>query len=549
MKLRSEVSAEKLRGGFYTPAALVSTCLRQIAELIPGGSDLRMLEPAVGDGAFVRGIVGSPLERRIQFIEGIEVIPEEARKAETAINAIEKAGEVAIESALIWAGRQHRPFDIAVGNPPFVRFQFVSEDDKAAIAGLGSLLGVSLRAVSNLWIPVLLIALTNLRDRGAFAFVVPTELLTGISASAVRQWLFHNASDLRVQLYPPGSFPGVLQEVAVLSGRRTFGPAGHRLALSDSRTVGVPDRWSHRIDPAASTWTRLLLPAGELAAFEGALREPGTRRLGEIAKFEVAAVTGANDFFSVSDRSATEHGLSEWVRPLLPRARLAPGLRYTPEDHRALVASGARSGLLDFSSTLPDPLLTASARAYLESGERAGLDQRYKTRIRTPWYRVPHIRPGRLMLSKRSHRHPRLILNEAGAVTTDTLYRGWMRSGFEGREEDLTAIFQNSLTLLSAEIEGRSFGGGVLELVPTEINRLAVPFVAGAGALLDELSNLTATAGGEVSEQLIDRTDRFLVQHGKIDRDALDALRSAMRRLQARRLDRGALGSKRGLAA
>jgi hypothetical protein len=33
----------------------------------------------------------------------------------------------------------------------------------------------------------------------------------------------------------------------------------------------------------------------------------------------------------------------------------------------------------------------------------------------------------------------------------------------------------NSLTALSAELEGRHYGGGVLELVPSEIERLLVP--------------------------------------------------------------------------
>lgn len=40
--------------------------------------------------------------------------------------------------------------------------------------------------------------------------------------------------------------------------------------------------------------------------------------------------------------------------------------------------------------------------------------------------------------------------------------------------EAFAASFHNSFTLLWAEIEGRSFGGGVLELVPSEVGRLKV---------------------------------------------------------------------------
>ncbi len=537
MKVRSEVSAEKLRGGFYSPAPLVAHCLDRIVALIGDRCDLRLLEPSAGDGAFVRGIADNQIRSRVGFVEAVELLPREAARAQEALRSLNVPGAIYAESFLGWAARGRGLFDVAVGNPPFVRFQFVSAEDRTSLASLGPRLGVSFRGVSNLWIPVLLLALWSVREGGAFAFIVPSELFTGISASTVRRWLCDETTDLEAQLYPPGSFPGVLQEVIVLSGRR-----GH--ATSPSLTLvqrdanGRDETWHHEVDRDAHTWTRYLLPPSELESLIVASGREFVRALGAVARFEVAAVTGANEFFSVTSDIVDEYQLAEWARPLLPRARLAPGLRYTLGDHALATKLGARTALLDFSPELPDPLSADGPRRYLLSGEEAGLDRRYKTRIRSPWYRVPHIRPGRLMLSKRSHRYPRLILNEAEVVTTDTIYRGWMRQGYEGREEDLAAVFHNSLTMLSAEVEGRSFGGGVLELVPSEIARLAVPFVPGAGAELDRLSVFDDNGGDDVLEGLIERTDELLLRHSRFDAAFLDRLRSARLRLQARRLER-----------
>jgi adenine-specific DNA-methyltransferase len=53
----------------------------------------------------------------------------------------------------------------------------------------------------------------------------------------------------------------------------------------------------------------------------------------------------------------------------------------------------------------------------------------------------------------------------------------------------LVFSFVNSLTCLTAELEGRHYGGGVLELVPSEIERLLLPVVecsAGQLAAVDE---------------------------------------------------------------
>jgi adenine-specific DNA-methyltransferase len=73
---------------------------------------------------------------------------------------------------------------------------------------------------------------------------------------------------------------------------------------------------------------------------------------------------------------------------------------------------------------------------------------------------------------KRAHHFPRLVLNRLGAYSTDTAYR---IQPMECSAESLVYSFFNSLTCLCAELEGRHYGGGVLELVPSEIERLLLP--------------------------------------------------------------------------
>ena len=53
--------------------------------------------------------------------------------------------------------------------------------------------------------------------------------------------------------------------------------------------------------------------------------------------------------------------------------------------------------------------------------------------------------------------------------------------------ERLVGSFLNPLTALSAELEGRHYGGGVLELIPSEIERLIIPLPATASVDLVEL--------------------------------------------------------------
>ena len=302
----------------------------------------------------------------------------------------------------------------------------------------------------------------------------------------------------------------------------------------DNVRPGVTQEVVHSIQPSSSAWTRYLLTKAEIDAYDEAEGLPVVERLRTVAKFEVAAVTGANDYFSVDQETVEEYDLGPWTVPLLPRIRHAPGLRFTECDYKLAGDGGARVHLLDFSSERPDPELYERVNEYLELGLDRELHRRYKCRIRTPWYRVPHIRAAELMMSKRSHLYPRVVLNEVGAVTTDTIYRA--RYNGTGEKEDLVATFHNSLTLLSAELEGRSFGGGVLELVPSEVGRLRIPIVQGPGLELERLDKL-AREGAE--NDLVEETNQVLARLDVgLDEDLLGRLRAARLSLTRRRLER-----------
>jgi len=131
---------------------------------------------------------------------------------------------------------------------------------------------------------------------------------------------------------------------------------------------------------------------------------------------------------------------------------------------------------------------------------------------------------------KRCHNFPKLVFNQIQAYTTDTAYRIKTRNI---EPQTLVFSFINSLTALSAEIEGRHYGGGVLELVPSEIRNLTVPIVSNVNGELLQLDE-------NVRKNL--RSDKLLeIQDGQIlaklgySSYERDELRHAWLRLRDRR--------------
>ena len=192
------------------------------------------------------------------------------------------------------------------------------------------------------------------------------------------------------------------------------------------------------------------------------------RIFNDVATVDVGIVTGANKFFLVSDEVVDRFKLHRWAHPMFGRSEHCPGIVYDDRQHRANAKLGSPTSFLWLDE---DAQRDQAGKDYIKLGEEQGLHTRFKCRVRTPWYTVPSVYATEIGMLKRAHHVPRLILNKAGAYTTDTAYR--IRSKVNA--ERLVASFLNPLTALSAELEGRHYGGGVLELIPSEIEKLLIP--------------------------------------------------------------------------
>jgi hypothetical protein len=136
-----------------------------------------------------------------------------------------------------------------------------------------------------------------------------------------------------------------------------------------------------------------------------------------------------------------------------------------------------------------------------------------------------------------SHIAPRLVVNEAGATNTNTVHGIFLSDPLLA--EPLAAGFLNSATLLSCEIEGRSYGGGVLKLEPGEATRVLVPrFTPRVSeqltANLSKIDDLVRQGFIDDASVLVDR----IVLGKKFTRADLEQVRSVVSSLRARRLSR-----------
>ena len=211
----------------------------------------------------------------------------------------------------------------------------------------------------------------------------------------------------------------------------------------------------------------------EIDFLENIAKERNIQTISNYADVEVGITTGANNFFTVPHSTVIFYKLEEFARPMVGRSVQVNSLIFTKKDWQNNIQADAKANLLVFP---PKEKLNGSVGAinYLEYGESIGIHKGYKTGIRDDWFVIPSIRLSDALFIRRNNLFPRLILNEAEVYTTDTMHRVFIKE--KTNKDAFVASFYNSLSLAFSEIVGRSYGGGVLELMPSETEKILLPY-------------------------------------------------------------------------
>ena len=539
MNFKVDESPTKLRGGYYTDPEIAAFLLKWVLSIAPK----TLLEPSCGDGVFLRALVGLD-SSCLESVKCFEIEPQEAEKAKFSAHEIKKVSiEILERDFLGWSlTRLLNPpqFDAIVGNPPFIRYQYLDNKLQLISEEIFRHFRLPFTKHTNAWVPFVISSLALLRPGGRLAMVLPSELLHVIHAQSLREFLASQCSS--VVIFDPQElwFEDALQGAILLLAEKKNNPDDHfkgvsiiptrsKAFLADNANDYFVKATFTNGDTVKGKWMLPLLNSEERDVLQTARNLNGIYRFDDIADVAVGIVTGANKFFLVPDSIVTQYSLQKWSHPMFGRSEHVPGVIYDESTFTRNKNLGMPTNFIWFSDEKVEEL-PPSVQEYIYSGEAQKLHTRYKCRIREPWYSVPSVYSTSLGMLKRSHDFPRLIFNKLRAYTTDTAYRVRLKK-FD--ENSLVFSFINSLTALTAELEGRHYGGGVLELVPTEIRKLLVPVKEASEKDLFELN--------EMVQQKLEPENLFAIQDEKILKPSglsakeCQLLLSAWSRLRSRR--------------
>lgn len=464
-RYRRNEAAAKVLGAVYTPPRVAAALVRWA---VRSPSD-RVLDPSCGDGIFLTAARThlADLGNRHPVCLGVDIDPQAAAASGGVCSDFFEWAQfpTLFESALT--------YDAIVGNPPYVRSHLFPEGSRALAFQQMQEMGLHPSRLMSTWAPFVALSVKLLSPIGRLAFVVPEELLHVGYAEELRRFLLSRFR--RVIVCVPGRelFSSVQQSVVLLLCDNS--PEGSR-GLLTMTFEGLEEGPPYPTGPApawtwCSKWTHLFLSTQERLVVSECFRPLDWRPLKEYGRVEVGVVTGSNDFFIVPEAQAQALGGSDWFTPIITSARDLQGVELTGEDFRRLDEKGRPIYLMNTSE--PVETMPAALQDYLAQGVAQGVHLRFKCRNREPWYAVPSVWPADALLLRQAGEMPKLVHLSKPCAATDTLHRVRWKNPAQGRLH--AAGFLNTWTLIAGELTGRSYGGGVLELMPSEANNLLVP--------------------------------------------------------------------------
>lgn len=470
----TETAAELRRelGSYYTPPPVAQI----LANWAVRTKDDALLEPGFGGCGFLEASISalkklgatSPAEQ----VSGCD-------KDENAFNFLaEKVGTAAGERQFLLADFMRLrpenfasgPFDVILGNPPYVSLHNMSQTQRSNAAAAIEVSGFRIDRRASLWAYFVIHALSFLKQGGRCAWVLPASFLQANYAHKVREYLAASFGrlvfvTLRERLFTESSAKErsviVLCEDYISRQRRgricTYfaNDVGDLATIVGREQAFFPKRELVGPDPFA------LPQRSEI--FERVKAVPEVTKFGSEVDIKIGIVTGANKFFVISDQERRANSIPmSAVKNIFSKPSQTKGLSLTSEDILDNLEHGFRCFLLDTEkSSLIEPVAK-----YLESFPD---DKRISNKTfakRKCWHQPDDSRVPQAFLTYMCDHGPRLIINCAAVNSTNTIHRCYT-SKDPLFLKLISVSMQTSFSQISAEVSGRSYGSGVLKLEPS----------------------------------------------------------------------------------
>ncbi|MCC7431365.1 Eco57I restriction-modification methylase domain-containing protein [bacterium] len=454
---------------FFTPFQLASL----MADWLLGNQNLKtVLEPAFGLGIFSRTLLNKKPELSIKAFEVDETIYFEAKEVFNEISQI----KIQLENYMFndWDNK----YDGIICNPPY--FKFHDYDNKTILNEIEKRLKIKLNGFTNLYTLFLLKSVSQLNLGGRLAYIVPSEFLNSDYGKLVKSALIKSKilRNIIVINFEENIFDDALTTACILlcSNDNNF----HKVKFSIINKLDELEGMQSFISTyPANKIDGLTFPFSELDPEikwrkyyqeQNGIRYKNLIPFSNVAKVVRGIATGSNEYFTFSKSKALQFGIDKkYLLPCICKAVDVKDNFFTTRKFNDLVNTDRQAFLFNAVGAKDEKVSN-----YIELGEKTGVDKKYLTACRTPWYSLENRPPAPVWVSVFNRSGLKFIRNEANISNLTTFHCIYpFQSGlFDNINIDV--LFAYLMTDVAREIfedNRREYGNGLQKFEPNDLNK------------------------------------------------------------------------------
>jgi hypothetical protein len=489
-------SLEKDNGIFYTPSQLADYICRAISD-----KNATILDPAYGRGALLLAarerLISLGAQSPSDQLFGYDLLS--LCKVHQQTHFTKKLNEDhLIERDFFEYDEKYdrKKFDIILMNPPFVRHHKIEKNQLQKIRALIQD-EIHLVNTSDLWAYFVVYSLRFIQKNGNLIAILPWSFIQADYAKKVREYLLDKFETIKVVAIGKQLFERVQERIIVIYCEN-FGEKTNNISVGYSFETPKTEIKLNKISPESwidSPWREILIEDIH-ANLQKSLKMTNFQKLGDVAAIKIGTVTGANGFFILNAKELKLHKIPlKMTRPIIKHASKLKSLWVALEDniHYFLLA-------IPSDTSLPEGL-----KDYIQAGEASGLQLGYHTKNRETWYSINISLPPDGFMPYMSKEIPYITHNLSGLLSTNSIHQIFYSPDVtDDMKKWIQFSMLSSISQLSIELHGKTYGGGVLKIEPTSAKQI-----------------LIFTGNGSPFPKNLDMKVNKLLRNGK-KRDAID---------------------------
>ena len=345
LRKKEKATVEKLNGRYFTPKKIADFITDYVLD--QNKAKLSLLEPSVGGGIFLESIKTSNLEKEVDVLS-IEIDKEVATKTsqnsdyflypswdryKTDCNL--ERNKVIVNDDFYTAYKNslnEQMFDGILGNPPYIRYQYLDESQKNEQSLILEQNGMNPNRLINAWVSFVVASISCMKETSKIGLVLPSDLLQVKYAKELRSFLTKNLNKCLIITFNKLVFENIEQDVVLLLGEKNNGSFSHQMKiiqLEDEHALeayDLNDIEFSEIDDCSDKWTKYFLSREQAKLVDKIREDERFIVFSEIAKAEIGITTGNNDYFCLTRDIVDEYDLEDYCKTLLAKSSGIKGL-------------------------------------------------------------------------------------------------------------------------------------------------------------------------------------------------------------------------------